>query len=66
MNALRECFGLNNSEEWEAVYIEVKSTGGPEKFYFYMSEAQFDLVRTILGCDLLFRCKGYMGREFCI
>lgn len=66
MNALRESFRLNSSEEWEVVFIEVKSTGGPEKFYFHLSEAQFNLVRTILDCDLLFRCKGYMGREFCI
>jgi hypothetical protein len=66
MNALRECFRLSNSEEWEAVYIEVKSTGGSEKFYFHLSEAQFELVNTILDRDLLFRCKRNMAREFCI
>jgi hypothetical protein len=66
MNALRQCLGLSNSEEWKAVYIEVKSTGGPEKFYFHLSEAQFELVHTTVDSDLLFRCKRYMARKFCI
>lgn len=47
MNALKNSFKLDRAEDWKVAYIEVKSTSGPEKYYFHLSEAQFERVHAV-------------------
>jgi hypothetical protein len=49
MDAIKRFFQLNRTGEWKAAYIEVKSTSGPERYYFHLSDAQFERVYPVFG-----------------
>lgn len=44
MGALKRYFRLESNDEWRAAFIEVKSTSRPEKFFFHLSDRQFERV----------------------
>ena len=42
MEAFKSFFRLDNNKHWKVEYIEVKATTGSEKFFFHLSDRQFE------------------------